>query len=176
MLLPTFDNQVDHYTLLTTWLSRLGWMESLPLVRLLSMATRLLVDELHEGLGEAGHRNLRPAHGFALNAVGEDGITLGRLAALLGMTKQGAAKLATTLIEFGYLGREPNESDARSTLLVLTQRGRSMLRLSEAIQERLESNWAGIVGERSLASLRRSLEQVVREQHRGELPPLRPIW
>ncbi len=151
-------------------------MQELPLARLLSMATRLLVDELHEGLHAAGHSELRPAHGFALNGIGESGATATQLAVLLGMTKQGAAKLVESLVELGYVEREPNTDDARSVLLVLSARGRELLRRAEEIQRRLEAEWAEAIGAPELDALRRGLEQVVRERHGGELPPLRPIW
>ncbi|MGI9112935.1 MAG: MarR family winged helix-turn-helix transcriptional regulator [Gaiellaceae bacterium] len=152
-----------------------------PLVRLLLMVTRLAVDELDEGLRAAGHPDLRPAHGFVLNGIGESGATATRLAGLLGMTKQGAAKLVESLVELGYVERERNAGDARSTLLMLSARGRELLRRAEEIQSRLEAEWAEAIGAPELGALRRGLEQVVRERHRrkrqeGELLPLRPIW
>ncbi len=151
-------------------------MQPPPLARLLSMATRLLVDELHEELRAAGHPGLRPAHGFALNGIGEAGATATQLTGLLGMTKQGVAKLVESLVELGYVERERSTEDARTIRLVLSTRGAELLRRAEEIQRRLEAEWAEAIGPTELGALRRGLEQVVRERHGGEQPPLRPIW
>lgn len=151
-------------------------MTELPLVRLLLMATRLVADELNEGLRAAGHPDLRPAHGIALNGIGANGATATQLAGLLGMTKQGVAKLVDSLVERGYIERERKADDGRSILLVLSARGRELLSRAEDVQHRLEAEWAEHIGPSRLSALRLGLEQIVRERHAGELPPLRPIW
>jgi len=152
-----------------------GTESEVPLARLLAMALRLLIDQLHQELGEAGHP-VRPAHGYALVAVGEDGTTASRLAAVLGITKQGTAKLVANLVELGYVAREPHAEDGRARLLVLTGRGRSLLQESAAIQGRIEQEWARLVGDHGVHILRRSLERIVSEAHVGMFPPVRPVW
>jgi hypothetical protein len=58
---------------------------------LLAGGFRLLIDELHEHLAEQGHPELRPVHGFALQAVGRDGATVSEIGRRLGVSKQAAA-------------------------------------------------------------------------------------
>jgi DNA-binding MarR family transcriptional regulator len=139
-------------------------MPPVTLTRLLAAATRMAIEELHAELAEAGFEDLRPAHGYALNAIG-DGSTTSRLASELGMTKQGAAKLVETLVDAGYVERSRHQADARARLLRLTERGRELLAAAESIQRRMESRW-------DAGALRAALEAVVGE---GD-PPLRPIW
>src|SRR6476661_6254504 len=150
--------------------------EDLPLGRLLSAATRAAVDELHRELARQGHAEVRPAHGYALVAVGEDGIIASRLAGRLGMTKQGAAKLVESLENLGYVERQAHLADARARRIVLTVRGRDLLRCSAAIQRATERRWATVIGAEDARRLRTGLEKIVAETHAGENPPLRPIW
>src|SRR4051794_25391709 len=60
----------------------------IPIARLLAMAFRSLVDELHERLAERGIRDLRPAYGFVLLAARREPVGVGDVGVLLGTTKQ----------------------------------------------------------------------------------------
>jgi DNA-binding MarR family transcriptional regulator len=151
-------------------------MEDTPLVRLLSAATRLGVEEMRAELAARGYGDVRPALGYALNAVGPDGTTAARLAADLGMTKQGAAKLVGTLVAGGYLRRREHAGDARARLLTLTARGEAVLDAAASAQRRIEARWAGVAGGAEAAALRRALEAVLAAAYGGADAPLRPIW
>ena len=148
-------------------------MDQLPIARLLSAATQLTIELLHAELADAGHPGMRPAYGYALVAVGRAGMTTSRLAAELGMTKQGAAKLVASLEGLGYLERRAHGKDRRAQLLEITPRGADLLRRSEEIQARLEGEWAELIGERNMRTLRRGLERVTEDAGPGAL---RPIW
>jgi DNA-binding MarR family transcriptional regulator len=139
-------------------------MGAVPIARLLAGATRLAIEELNAELARSGFDDVRPAHGYALNAVG-DGTTTSQLARRLGMTKQGAAKLVETLEREGYLDRSEHGADARASLLTLTSRGRALLRAAEEIQGRIEARW-------DAPGLRDALERI----SGGDDTPLRPIW
>jgi DNA-binding MarR family transcriptional regulator len=138
-------------------------MPPVPIARLLAAAARLAIEELNAELARSGFGDVRPAHGYALNAVG-DGTTTSQLARRLGMTKQGAAKLVETLVREGYLDRAEHEADARASRLTLTPRGRALLRAAEEIQAGIEARW-------DAPGLRDGLERIA-----GEDAPLRPIW
>ncbi len=151
-------------------------MTDVPLVRLLSMAVSAGLDSLHAELEAAGHGALRPAHGYALNAILDGQDTASEVAPRLGMTKQGAAKLLQTLVEEGYVVQGPSVGDARRRPFVLTSRGRDAVELAVRIQDRIEQRWGLAVGERRMGAARRALEEVVRVEGGGELPPVRPAW
>jgi len=148
--------------------------DDVPLARLLAAGLRLVVDAMHEQLAAGGHPGLRPAHGFALNAVGAAGATTTEVGALLGMTKQGAAKLVQSLVDTGYLRRRPHPGDARAQLLVLTARGKQALRLAATAQHGIEQQLQDKLGEADVQALRRVLRRLHEE---GEgIPALRPVW
>ena len=150
--------------------------DSVPLVRLLSMAVAVGLDELHEELAAAGHPDLRPVHGFALNAVAGGARTASDLARALRMTKQGAAKIVTTLVGNGYLEPARAEGDARAKPLTLTSRGRSAIAASVAIQEQIERRWAASVGDEGVRAMRAGLLGAVLAENDGRLPSPRPAW
>jgi DNA-binding MarR family transcriptional regulator len=148
-------------------------VSDVPLVRLLSMAVTVALEELHAELHDRGHGSLRPAHGYALNAVLNGRNTVSEIAPLIGMTKQGAAKLVQTLIEEGYLAIDDAGEDARRKPLRLTDKGQDAVRVSVEIQDRIEGEWADLVGPRRMSSTRTALERAVTNAVDGGYPPVR---
>ena len=112
-------------------------MDQLPIARLLSAATQLTIELLHAELADAGHPGMRPAYGYALVAVGRAGMTTSRLAAELGMTKQGAAKLVAALERLGYLRLASDPDDARARALHLTPKARDLLHAASEVQDEI---------------------------------------
>ncbi len=147
-----------------------------PFARLFAMAYRSLVDELHERLRLRGWTDVRPAFGFALLAAREDPITATGLAALMGMTKQAASKLAAELVRAGYLTYAAETDDARVRPLRLTAKGTRLLTTVEEIYEELDAEWAAVLGRRRLETLRVDLTRAVTSSTGGELPAIRPVW
>lgn len=148
---------------------------SLPLARLLAIAYRQLITDLHTELAEQGWTDIRPAYGFALLALRDGPLPGSELGALLGMTKQASSKLIDALVEAGYVRRLPSYGDARVRPVELTDRGGELLMASETIYRSLESRWSEIIGSDRLEALRGDLVAVL-SQRDGQLPPVRPLW
>ncbi|WP_133799971.1 MarR family winged helix-turn-helix transcriptional regulator [Kribbella caucasensis] len=113
---------------------------------LLAGAFRQLIDELHRRLAEQGHPDLRPAYGFALQAIGPDGATMSEIGRRLGVSKQAATKTVGKLAELGYVDRAPDSADARAVHVTITPRGRDSLRRSAEIFESLRREWVRELG------------------------------
>jgi DNA-binding MarR family transcriptional regulator len=126
---------------------------------------------MHELLAEEGFDGLRPAFGFAINAVEQGATSTSELARVLGMTKQGAAKLVVNLSQQGYLSASPDPDDRRVQRLSLTDRGTSLLEHAAMIQERLEADWAKEVGAKDASTARIALEKFTVDGS-----SLRPLW
>lgn len=148
-----------------------GWKLAAALLR----SSRALVDELHARLDERGHAGLRPAHGYAFQAIGPDGTTSGALAQTLGVTKQAAGQLVDELTRKGYVQRVSDERDRRRKLVVLTERGADCLRQSAAILSELHGEWADVVGATRLRALDEDLDALLALYARPR-QGLRPIW
>jgi DNA-binding MarR family transcriptional regulator len=147
---------------------------STPLARLLAMAYRQLVDDLHRRLAARGWSDVRPAFGFLLLALREGPVSLRELVTTLGTSKQAVSKLADAMVAAGLVERAADPRDARAKVLRLTARGRALLVDVEEIYGELEAGWAETLGADAVESLRRDLETMVRAAHDGALPPVRP--
>lgn len=147
-----------------------------PIARLLAMAFRSLIDRMHERLAERGIRDVRPAYGFVLLAVSQGPIGVNDVAALLGVTKQAASKLVDALETEGYVTRVEAPNDARAVRLQLTRHGTKVLAAVEEIYAELEREWGKVIGHDRVESIRDGLATVIKSQHGGKLPPVRPTW
>ena len=133
-------------------------------------AGRAAIDELHRRLAQRGHPDVRPAHGYAFQAIGPDGTTAGELGQRLGVTKQAAGQMVDDLIRLGYVERGPDPSDGRRRLVTLTPRGVDCLRASAEIFDELLTEWRaqGDDVDAAIAAL-----DGLAELYGGRL---RPIW
>lgn len=114
-----------------------GWVAIEAILR----AGRAAIEELHRRLAERGHPDVRPAHGYAFQAIGAEGATAGELGVRLNVTKQAAGQMVDELTRLGYVTREPDPHDGRRRLVKLTPRGVDCLRASAAIFDEIVAEW-----------------------------------
>jgi len=136
---------------------------------LLLGAFRVLIDELHAELAQRGHDQARPIHGFALQAIGADGVSVSELGRRLGVSKQAAGKTVTSLEDAGYAVRALHPHDARAWVLTRTPLGTEMLEISAEIFDRLRRRWADQIGPARLRALESDLATMVRSSTRSSL-------
>lgn len=144
-----------------------GYGFELPL--LLIGAFRNIIDELHEYLGDHGHRESRPAHAFALQSIGGDVVSVTELAGRLNVTRQAAAKTIARLEQLRYVERKTDRTDARSSLISLTPRARELLHLSAVFFERKKSEWSALLGDAQLNELFLGLSKLAPDAPLGDL-------
>jgi DNA-binding MarR family transcriptional regulator len=126
----------------------------------LLLGFRVLIDELHGELARQGHPDLRPMHGFVLQAVGPSGSTAAELGRRLGVSKQAAGKIIGSLERLGYLERGTDPGDGRRKIVQLTSRAGDALQRSETIFDQLRARWAAAIGEERLRTLESGLREV----------------
>lgn len=122
---------------------------------------RALIERLHEELARQGHPDARPAHGFALQAIGPAGATASALGRQLGVSKQAAGKTVDRLTRLGYVERVADEADGRAKLIRLTPRGMDVLVRSAAIFDDLRAEWVRALGPEQVRALEDALRVVV---------------
>jgi DNA-binding MarR family transcriptional regulator len=147
-----------------------------PLARLMAMAFRTIIDELHERLHARGWKDVRPAYGYVLLAARDSSITGNEVAALMGVTKQAASKLIDAMETAGYVRRREHPDDARSKRIQLSARGERLLATVEEIYAEIEGEWAAAIGPSALHRMRSDLGKALHALHDGELPAIRPTW
>ncbi|MER7330715.1 MULTISPECIES: MarR family transcriptional regulator [unclassified Micromonospora] len=126
---------------------------------LLLAGFRTLIDDLHAELARQGHPELRPLHGFVLQAVG-DSTTASELGQRLGVSKQAAGKTVDRLVALGYLERADDPRDARRKLVRVTDRGRDGLHRSAVVFDELRQRWADTLGADRVTALEDDLRTV----------------
>ncbi len=100
---------------------------------------------------------MRPAHGFAMQAIGFSGATATEVGRRLGISKQAAGKTVERLEALGYVERAGDGLDRRRKLVRLTPRGIEALTLSAAIFTDIRARWAQALGPERVDDLEASL-------------------
>ncbi|SEG98457.1 DNA-binding transcriptional regulator, MarR family [Nonomuraea solani] len=126
----------------------------------LMLAFRTLIDELHAELARQGHPDIRPMHGFVMQAIGRDGTTAVELGRLLGVSKQAAGKTIDTLERIGYAERTTDPEDTRRKIVRLTPYGWDALNRSAQIFDTLRARWAAELGADRLRALEADLRKM----------------
>src|SRR4051794_12423999 len=140
---------------------------------LLVAANRCLNDRLVAAVRDARARAPRPAFGFVIRAVAAEEPTVGRLAELLGVSRQAASKLSDEMVARGYLLRAPDPADRRRTRLRLSAKGRRVRARAAAESEAIEAELRADAGERAVQGLRRALLAFVERE--GALEEVRAL-
>jgi DNA-binding MarR family transcriptional regulator len=130
---------------------------------LLFAGFRALIDDLHAELARRGHPDVRPAYGFAMQAIGVRGATASEIGRRLGVSKQAAGKTVDRLEALDYVERADDPADARRKLIRLTPRGIDSLTQAAEIFDDLRASWAEKLGAERLALVEASLRTVVPE-------------
>ncbi|WP_426365306.1 MarR family winged helix-turn-helix transcriptional regulator [Streptomyces sp. E-08] len=122
---------------------------------------RTLIDRLHARLADEGHPDLRPAFGFAMQAIGGRGATASDIGRRLGVSKQAAGKTVDRLLAVGYAERTDDPEDARRKLVRLTPHGYDALARSAAIFDDLRAEWVTALGADRVRDMEAALRNVV---------------
>lgn len=147
------------------------------LTLLLTLGSRVTIDDLHRRLAALGYDDVRPAHGFIFQRIARGGATGSELAAFLDVTKQAASAMVAQLERGGYVASGPHPTDRRGKIITLTARGWDCLHASATILGEIETRWAAIIGAERLAALRSDLRHLIAETNGGTLPRrFRPVW
>lgn len=128
---------------------------------LLFAGFRSIIDELHRELAEQGHPEMRPAYGYALQAVGLHGATASEIGRRLGVSKQAAGKTVDRLESLGYVERVDDPQDGRRKLVRLVPRGIDVLARSAEGFDRLRAGWVRALGAERVRALESDLRAMV---------------
>lgn len=129
-------------------------------IAMLGQAYSLLGFKIVDGVVGAGYPQ-RPSHSAVFAQIKPEGSRLTDLARGANMTPQAMGELVDELEGMGYLVRQPDPSDRRAKLIVLTDRGRACVAAGVATIDGLEQRIAEVLGERGHRQLRRLLQQLL---------------
>jgi DNA-binding MarR family transcriptional regulator len=114
--------------------------------QLLVQTTRHFQTELYRRLADAGLDGLRVPHTHVSAYVESGGSRLSDLARKARMTVPAMLELVDDLEQLGYAERQPDPSDRRAKLIVMTDKGWVAMRTGHRIIAELEGEYARAVG------------------------------
>jgi DNA-binding MarR family transcriptional regulator len=124
---------------------------------LLRLAAQQWGADMDAALQVHGVTGLTPAHANVIPFVPPQGIQIGELARLAKVRKQSMANSVELLAAAGYVTRLPDPNDRRASLIFLTDKGRALWPASRSAGQRVEEDWAAIVGHDNIEHLRHTL-------------------
>lgn len=111
------------------------------LLSLFRSAGRSMADELLERIEDAGYEGISMSAHLVFEALPPAGTRLTTIAGRIGMTHQAAGEVVSDLERRGFLTRTPDPADGRARLVVLTDRGRRLVRTALAEIAAIERAW-----------------------------------
>jgi DNA-binding MarR family transcriptional regulator len=135
--------------------------------RLLAAASRALNRHITEELHRRGYET-RPGHAALLANLDFAGNSVTEIAERAQISKQAMARLAVELEEMGIILRRQDRNDKRALILSFTKLGKDLIRATVAIVDQAERDLGREIGERSMATLKRSLAAItlLEDDHR----------
>lgn len=118
----------------------------------------------------AGFGDMRPSHGKVFQFIGS-GCRVTELAERAMMTKQSMAELVAHLQARHYVESIPDPRDRRAKLIRLTRRGKATMPVALAAIRDVEREWAAILGQKRLETLRQLLGELRAGLSDPGLPP-----
>lgn len=124
------------------------------LLKLLTLLTRSVEQELNRELRANLDDSLRPAHYAVFRYLDPAGSRIGDLAEAAGMTQQSMGELVSHLERRGYVERRVDPADRRARLVVVTESGRGALTIAARHLDGIERRLSNHLGQNGLAELR----------------------
>lgn len=96
-------------------------------VKLVSILKRQFNEWAEDRLQQRGHSDFKMVYMPVIMNISSDGTSNGELAAHCRVSKQAMSKLAKELQDRGYIRTKTDPDDKRSTIFMLTERGKSLV-------------------------------------------------
>lgn len=129
-------------------------------VAMLGRAYSLLGFQIVEGVVGAGFPQ-KPSHSAVFAQIRPEGSRLTALALGANMTPQAMGEMVDELEELGYVERQPDPTDRRAKLIVLTPRGHACVSAGIATIHGIEERIDRVLGVRGHRELRRLLSKLL---------------
>ena len=129
---------------------------------ILSVTLHLQAEIMNALTLKHGHSQLRISYEPYISIASGRGARLSDIAEILGISRQAANQTANQIEAVGYLQRVADPSDGRAKLLVTTPGAKAMIRQGSAEAMKVQSRFAGIVGENELGLVNASLSALSR--------------
>jgi len=129
---------------------------------LLAKAAQRWNDLLAARFAAAGHADVRPSYGSVLLPLFEqDGLRMGELARRAWLSKQTMTSMISRLERDGLVERRADPSDARASLIFLTERSRRFAPVASATLRELEALTRRVLGPQQIVATKDALRRLM---------------
>ena len=108
----------------------------------------------------AGFAVFAEAASGVLAYVGPNGVKQTLLAPRMGLTKQAAQQFVDRLQALGLIQRVRDPDDARSWVVVLTDKGKAMMTKANAVKRAIEDDYQRLLGPADFDTMKRALDRL----------------
>ena len=141
-----------------------GWQNPLPASHLGLLLHRLSDDFQQRTLAKChqrGHRKFRASHSAVINHLDPTGLSLGDLAARIGISQQAAGKVVRDLERAGYVEREIDLHDKRSRIIRLSSAGSGLQHDIADILLEVSGEYRAVLGSEPMAMFEEQLQRAL---------------
>lgn len=141
-----------------------SWHNPLPASHLGLLLHRLSDDFQQRTLDKChqrGHRKFRASHSAVINHLDPTGLSLGDLAARIGISQQAAGKVVRDLERAGYVKRELDVHDKRSRIIRLSPAGAALQRDIADILVEVSGEYRAVLGNEPMAFFEEQLQRAI---------------
>lgn len=124
-------------------------------IGVLPLIAQRVEEALREKTRAKGHDVLQLSHARLIALIGHQGARVSEMARHQGVSRQATSATVRSLESLGYARREADPSDGRGVHVVLTRRGKTLIRDSLRALEELSQEFRGILGARRFNDLLR---------------------
>jgi DNA-binding MarR family transcriptional regulator len=129
---------------------------------LLALASRRFNERLTERFDAAGFAEVRASYGSVLMPLfAQDGLRVGEIAEQARLSKQSMTRLLAQCEADGFVRRRRDDQDGRAFRVDLTDRGRRLRAVAQAVLAELDAEIGATVGPDDHDALRRALKGVM---------------
>ncbi len=146
----------------------------LPLSALLSQVLTAFTTEFDHDVVAAGYPELSlPLGSNVMRFLSEDGLRIGIIAELAGVSKQAISQQISYLERHGYVAVEPDPGDNRAKVVRLTRLGTETRDVCRPLFATIERRWQRVYGADEVRRLRDALEALTSQldSHLPHYPP-----
>jgi DNA-binding MarR family transcriptional regulator len=136
---------------------------------LLALARQSWIAQMTGGLAAKGYGDYRRSDAAAVRLLQRGPMSIGRLGAALGVTRQAARKVADGLERRGFASLARDEFDARQVMIKLTSDGEAYAGAVRAVIEKLNRSVTRKVKPADLATADAVLRAVLADDHTRRL-------
>jgi DNA-binding MarR family transcriptional regulator len=136
---------------------------------LLALARQSWITQMAGGLAAKGYDDYRRSDAAAVRLLQRGPMSIGRLGAALGVTRQAARKVADGLERRGFASLARDELDARQVMIKLTSDGEAYAGAVRAVIEKLNRTVTRKVEPADLATADAVLRAVLADDHTRRL-------